>query len=163
MTENAVLYALSTLARTCAALAALVGALGLYHLQSLRANKETAERNVRGLAADASLVGADVASITPFDLVAKAVTEAKPHESIPNIAKAKDALNTWNASPSIRPSLIELIAFEAWNLFLIGVSLAGFNYVPSLMCAPWMFCALWAAAIGTVAVTGYCVFAWTSG
>jgi hypothetical protein len=32
LTENAVLYALSTLAHTCAALAALVGAVGLYRI-----------------------------------------------------------------------------------------------------------------------------------
>jgi hypothetical protein len=36
MNDQAVFYALSTLAQTCAALAAFVGAVGVYRLQSLR-------------------------------------------------------------------------------------------------------------------------------
>jgi hypothetical protein len=163
VTENAVLYALSTLAQTCAALAALVGALGAYRIQSLRANKATAERDLRGLAAQANLIGGDVAPIAPIEVVADTVARAIPNPSLPNIAKAKEARETWNASPSIRPSINKFIAFEAWNLLLIGASLAGFNHVPWLMVWPWMFWSLWAAAVGTVAVTGYCVYAWTRG
>lgn len=55
----------STLAQTCAALAAFVGAVGIYRLQLLRADPNTIERNVRGLAAQTSLVGADVAALVP--------------------------------------------------------------------------------------------------
>jgi hypothetical protein len=163
VTENAVLYALSTLAQTCAALAALVGALCLYRIQALHANKATAERDLRGLAAQAHLIGADVAQIAPITEIIEVVTNAPPNPGNPKIAAAKAALKTWNESPSIRPSRNGLILFEAWNLLLIGVSLAGFNYVPWLMVWPWMFCTLWAAAVGTVAVTGYCVYAWTRG
>ena len=36
MTETTILYALSTIAQTCAALSAFVGAVGIYRLQSLR-------------------------------------------------------------------------------------------------------------------------------
>ena len=46
---NAVFYALSTLAQTCAALAALVGALALYKLQSMREGRAATERNLREL------------------------------------------------------------------------------------------------------------------
>jgi hypothetical protein len=50
--ENAVLYALSTLAQTCAALAAFVGAIGLFLLQSLREQQRVAERALRGSLVD---------------------------------------------------------------------------------------------------------------
>jgi hypothetical protein len=44
MDSQDVLYALSTLAQTCAALAAFVGAVGLYRLQLLRTAQDTIER-----------------------------------------------------------------------------------------------------------------------
>ena len=46
-------------------------------------------------------------------------------------------------------------------LIIIGASLIGFNYVPALASCRWTFWAVWAAGMGTVAVTAYCVFAWT--
>lgn len=76
MTENAVLYALSTLAQTCAALAAFVGAVGVFRLQVLRAGQDTAERNGRGLASQALLVQRDVASLLPFGEIVNKVTKA---------------------------------------------------------------------------------------
>lgn len=163
MTENAVLYALSTLAQTCAALAALVGAVGLYRLQSLRANQETAERNLRGLAGQSHIVSRDVAALLPVGEIAKAVAG---HDPRPGgfIGAAHEALGGWRAFPPIiQQSRNGLILFEAWNLLLIGVSLVGFNYVPLLMSWPGTFWSLWAAALGTVGVTGYCVYAWTRG
>jgi len=51
--------------------------------------------------------------------------------------------------------------FEAWNLLVIGAALVGFNHVPALAACPWTLRALWPVAVGTVAVTGYCVFVWT--
>jgi len=49
MSENALLYALSTLAQTCAALLAFIGALALYRLQQLRNACEESIRTLRGL------------------------------------------------------------------------------------------------------------------
>jgi len=45
-TETTVLYTLSTLAQTCAALAAFVGAVGLFRLQSFRDQHRDAEREL---------------------------------------------------------------------------------------------------------------------
>src|SRR5439155_2726035 len=90
--ENAVLYALSTLAQTCAALAAFVGAVGLFRLQLLRADQNTAERNLRGLAARENLgVGSDLASLLPIEDIVNLVTNADPKQG----AASKRALGTW--------------------------------------------------------------------
>ena len=51
MERDAVLYALSTLAQTCAALAAFVSALALYKLQSLGAEQARNDHNIRGILA----------------------------------------------------------------------------------------------------------------
>lgn len=163
MTENAVLYALSTLAQTCAALAALVGAVGLFRLQVLRANQDTNESNLRGLASQAHIVSRDVAALLPVGEIVKNVAATDPKQG-GFVAAARAALDDWHAfPPTIQWSRNGLIVFEAWNLLLIGVSLVGFNYVPLLMSWPGTFWSLWAAAVGTVGVTGYCVYAWTRG
>jgi len=44
--ETTLLYILSTLAQTCAALAAFVGAVGLYRLQSLRNQRRDVYRDI---------------------------------------------------------------------------------------------------------------------
>jgi len=55
------------------------------------------------------------------------------------------------------------MAFEAWNLLVIGAALVGFNYVPALAAGRCTFWAIWLAALGTVVVTASCVYAWTKG
>jgi len=160
--ETAILYTLTTLAQTCAALAAFVGAVGLYRLQLLRAAQDTIERDVRGLASRANLVGSDLAALYPFRRIAADVAKAIPEGEA--LIAAQEALKDWNAFPSIiQRSRNALIVFEVWNLCVIGVSLAGFNYISLLVLSPWMFWALWATAVGTVGVTVYCVYAWTRG
>ena len=153
------LYILSTLAQTCAALAAFVGAVGLFRLQLLRAAHNTAERNVRGLAARENLgVGSDLAALLPFDYIITRVDKADEKQG----AGSKRALGIWRAFPAaIHRSRKWLIVFEAWNLFLIAVSLVGFNYVKLWASSPGTFWGVWVAAVGTVAVTGYSVYAWT--
>jgi len=46
MERDAILYALSTFAQTCAALAALIGAIGLYRLQFLRDRRRSLLRDI---------------------------------------------------------------------------------------------------------------------
>ena len=163
VTETALLYALSTLAQTCAALAAFVGAVGLYRLQLLRTGQDHAERNLRGLAGQASLVGADIAALLPMEEVLKRVTKADSRVG-GYVVAAQQAVAPWRAFPSaIQQSRNGLIAFEAWNLLVIGASLVGFNYILLLVASPWTFWALWLVALGTVGVTAYSVFAWTRG
>jgi hypothetical protein len=48
-TTTTVLYALSTIAQTCAALAAFVGAVGLYRLGQLSEQRNSVEREARAL------------------------------------------------------------------------------------------------------------------
>ena len=50
MTEPTLLYVLSTLAQTCAALAAFVGAVGIFRLQTLRDQRAALEREAIGWA-----------------------------------------------------------------------------------------------------------------
>jgi hypothetical protein len=63
--KTILLYALSTLAQTCAALAAFVGAVGLYRLQSLRGRQHDLLRQistgVRGTAANPEVILAEAA------------------------------------------------------------------------------------------------------
>jgi hypothetical protein len=157
------LYTLSTLAQTCAALAALVGAVGLFRLQLLRTGQDIAERNLRGLAGQALLISGDIAPLLPIEEIVNMVTHADPKMGRYVVA-AHEALAPWRAFPSaIQQSRNGLIAFEAWNLLVIGASLVGFNYIPLLVASPWTFWSLWIVALGTVAVTTYSVFAWTRG
>jgi hypothetical protein len=162
MDSQDVLYALSTLAQTCAALAAFVGAVGLYRLQLLRTAQDTIERDVRGLASRANLVGSDLAALYPFRRIAADVAKAIPEGEA--LIAAQEALKDWNTFPSIiQRSRNVLIVFEVWNLCVIGLSLFGFNYVALLASSPYSFWGLSAVALGTVGVTLYCVCAWTRG
>src|SRR5206468_12658859 len=65
---TAILYALSTIAQTCAALAAFVGAVGLFRLQSLRDWHAQSERTLRGLLAGNVLSPEDAARKTTEDI-----------------------------------------------------------------------------------------------
>lgn len=146
MSENAVLYALTTLAQTCAALAALVGAVGLYRLQALRGRQFDVYDEIHTLTGRRGT--------PPADVIATARTRVDEPAT-------QDALRRFDALPPIiRRSGRWLCVFEAWNLLVILSSLVGFAYVPFLVGQWWGSLALWIAALGTVGVTGYGVFAW---
>src|SRR5436309_9523451 len=74
--ETTVLYALSTLAQTCAALAAFVGAVGVFRLQVLATRRRQLEDDLRGWRAQ---LGSqiDVRVLTMEQIVAE--IEATPH------------------------------------------------------------------------------------
>ena len=96
-------------------------------------------------------------SLTTDQLIAGARTRVKDHHPL-----LDELLHDHDGAPCrIRRSAKALWAFAAWNLRIIGVSLIGFNYVEWLTTWAGAFWALWAVALGTVAVTGWCVFAWT--
>jgi len=164
MERDAVLYALSTLAQTCAALAAFVSALALYKLQSLGAEQARNDHNIRGILAGPVLSQNQV-PILPLSRVievARANSTVSPGLTSTVSESLKEAVAEWDGFPARRRSATKgLFVFEAWNLLLIGESLVGFNYVPLLQSSPCSFWGLWTAAIGTVAVTGYGVYAWT--
>jgi len=165
MNENAVLYALSTLAQTCAALAAFVGAVGLYNLQSLSGEHARNEQTIRGLLAGILSLGS--VPVLPLDqIIQVARTNIVGQSTAPRgvVDSLRNALTKWDGfAGRHQRATWALFIFEAWNLLVIGVSLVGFNYVPFLTSSPCTFWALWATAVGTVAVTGYSVYAWTRG
>jgi hypothetical protein len=149
MTETVILYALSTLAQTCAALAAFVGAVGLYRLQALRDRRRDLLRDILDNLGHRSSTEEAV------------LVEARRHASDrPQLA---ELLQEAEQIPGrLRHSRGSLVAFEAWNLVVIGATLVGFNYVsPLVSCTALAFWALWVAAAGTVIVTCYCVLVWT--
>ena len=149
MSETTLLYILSTLAQTCAALAAFVGAVSLYRLQSLRAHREDLLRDMRGRLMQPTTARANV--------LAAAATAAKDGDKATG-----ELLEEYNRIPDrLRWSRCALVIFEFWNLFLVAVSLVGFNYIKSWASSSWSFWGVWVTAIGTVAVTGYSVYAWT--
>jgi hypothetical protein len=164
MNENAVLYALSTLAQTCAALAAFVGAVGIFRLQALRDGRRQADHELR--LQMIRHISINEAEAMPSSALRPAIEHlrATMRPLPPRLPDVDAAEARWTAfNPLLASSRIALFIFEAWNLLVIGVSVVGFNYVPVLMFTPWAFWSLWAAAVGTVGVTGYCVYAWTRG
>jgi len=157
------LYALSTLAQTCAALAAFVGAVGLFRLQLLRDQRKEAERELR--VRSEGLVNRDVLRI-PMDEILEGIESAERRGSEhPNLLGAKEARGRWERFvPRLTASRRALVVFELWNLGVIAVSLSGFNYI-----SPWagasqvIFWALWAIALVTAFITVGCVIVWTQG
>ncbi len=138
------LYILSTLAQTCAALAAFVGAVGLYKLQSLRGEHARNEHTIRGA------LGGSVLTLT--------ITPE------PVKVRLRDALAEWDEFPNRQQrATTALIIFEAWNLLVIVASLVGFNCIREWAGAPWLSWALWFVAVVTAVITVGSVWVWTRG
>lgn len=161
------LYALSTLAQTCAALAAFVGAVGLYRLQSQNNEHTRNEQTIRGLLAG-PILGFAVVPLLPLDeiiRVARANVVTGQSSVSPGVVdRLRNALSEWDGFANRHRRVTwALFIFEGWNLLVIGASLVGFNYIPMLVASPYTFWSLWLVALGTVAVTFYSVFAWTRG
>jgi len=146
--KTILLYALSTLAQTCAALAAFVGAVGLYRLQSLHNRRRDLLRHIWESLGDLPAPEEDV------------LTEARRHMAN-RPALAAMVRDVEPIPKHLQQSRQWLMALEAWNLLVIGATLVGFNYVSGLASSAWTSGALWLTAVGTVAVTGLCVFVWT--
>jgi hypothetical protein len=157
MNDQAILYALSTLAQTCAALAAFVGAVGLFRLQILRGQQREAEFEYRARVSQA------VASDTHTLPLARVHELAKhiPQAEVEKIASVAEARRHWEeAEPYMRRTIYTLVIFEAWILFVILISLGGLAHIPALACWSWSWMALWVIAIITVLVTGVALFVW---
>lgn len=154
---NSVLYTLSTIAQTCAALAALVGALALYKLQAMRERHADEETNIRGLVRPFST---EAAMLETSELITRAtrISEAA-HSSDSDRFRAKllaAAVAEFKGFASRHGhALKRLIAFEAWNLFAIFAALIGFSFA-SWLASHWavFVIALVILSVGTVGVTG---------
>jgi hypothetical protein len=163
-TRTVILYTLSTFAQTCAALAAFVGALGLYKLQSLSDRRRDVEDELRILAGRLTAREADRIPHREVLLIVEAKQKEAGKENDVNVVEAADLHRERAAlTPLLARSSRALLAFETWNLVVIGLALVGFNYVSALAVCPVTFWAIWVAALGTVGVTGYAVYTWTRG
>jgi hypothetical protein len=159
--RTTILYALSTLAQTCAALAAFVGAVGIYRLQLLLTSHERTADAIKGIMAHR------ISRERSTDQIVDAANRGLAGD--PNFAvdegqheRLRRSLAKWAGfNRRYRGSRSWLIGFEAWNLLVILASLVGFNHVPALAVCPWTLWALWPVALVTAGVTGYCVFIWT--
>ncbi len=161
MNETALLYALSTIAQTCAALAAFVGAVGIYRLRVLRDLHRSSENEIRASAALAGL-GIDHRVQSLEAIIEFVEKESATRRGEPAVKRAVASLEAWRAvPPAIRRSQWALMIFEAWNLVVVGLTLVGFNYLDGLKNWPGTFWLLWIVAVGTVGVSVYGVFAWT--
>ena len=153
---------MSTLAQTCAALAAFVGAVGLFRLQVL--GQQYAAVKHEFLAWGESLSEMDCQNIPLAESlrIIEAAEKSPASHRRQYVEPTQEAGRRWKAFPArLTTSRRALLIFEAWNLLLIAVSLVGFNYVKAWASSSWTFWGVWLAAIGTVAVTGYSVYAWT--
>ena len=160
-TMTTFLYALSTLAQTCSALAAFVGAIGLYRLQHLHNEHAVSEDKLRGLYAAATLSKETASRQTIEEIVrlCQVALEQPSSVSVVVLEGMQRVLAEWNTfGPRLSHATSMLMIFEAWNLIVIGCSLAGFNYVPSLAGSSIAFWGIWVAAVGTVLVTAFCLF-----
>ena len=134
------LYALSTLAQTCAALAAFVGAVGIFRLQAIRDGRRQAEHELRlQMIRHASINEADgMASSALLPAIENFRATVRPlPPRLPSVEAARDR---WLAfDRPLASSRTALLLFEVWNLLVIGASLVGFNYVSVLASSPWTF------------------------
>ena len=162
MNDTTVLYALSTIAQTCAALAAFVGAIGVFRLQRLydeRARLEASIRPARFELAghDSAVTAHSIANIVEWFHAYRDRTQ--PAERGEAISAALLMVDAWCVIPSrLRRARAALISFEVWNVGAIGAALIGFNHVGMLasrgLLTAWL---LWVLVIGTVLVTLACV------
>ena len=166
MSETTLLYTLSTLAQTCAALAAFVGAVGLFRLQILREQRKEEDQTRRlYIYAEQQPDGRwkTPKGFGPFVGPAEWVEqEIQRLERLNPSHPVVPFQRRWEASARpIRASRIALLFFELWNVSLIAASLIGFNYINAWACARWTSYALWGVAVVTLCVTLYCVYVWT--
>jgi hypothetical protein len=155
--DQAILYALSTLAQTAAALAAFVGAVGLFRLQILRDPQRAAEFEF--LARVREVTGHETHNIP----IAAVLTMADGlHESLTEgRRRVGEGRRLWQeVAPQMRGTIYALAGFEGWILFVILISLGGLAHVPGLVRWTWSCAALWAIAIVTVIITGGALSVW---
>jgi len=154
VTEQAILYALSTVAQTCAALAALVGALAIYQINSLRDRHGFLERELRALI----LVRTTLANHLPIEIVLRNARDlVLDHKIEENEARPRmdAALREWDAFDAhFRRSKRLLACFIVWNLLAIFLSIGGFALVYRVVNHWSSWAILWVIAFFTVFATG---------
>ena len=137
--RDVLLYALSTLAQTCAALVAFIGALGLYRLQSIRGNIHEMYRNLRGLLASVGKAEwrPEVLAILPDRKVREIANQVIAHPENPQQEQIQDSLREEvgrreTLGRDLRRTQRLVIVFGGLNLMAILISLLGFNFLSYL-------------------------------
>jgi len=148
-----ILYALSTMAQTRAALAALVGALGLYRFQSIRRRQAEVERQLRQMLV--GVVGnAQWAESLPTHLLIGRDSLAFVQHATEGGDRMQGFLDEWHRfDPDYRRTSKLLGLFITWNILAIGVPLIGFAFVHRLAWSSAPVYGLWVRTIGTVVAT----------
>jgi len=157
MREQAVLYALSTIAQTCAALVAFIGALGLYRIQTVRAEQALHRATtMRGLVARYRINPGEDAALLPTNEVCDRMQDVISH---PRTSAETDEQSRFQAELDKENSYDQdflrgarmLTYFGGLNLLVILLSLGGFSAVPLLACWWRTFIGLlWAVTLLTV-------------
>jgi hypothetical protein len=155
--DQAVLYALSTLAQTCAALAAFVGAVGLFRLQILRDQRREMEFEYRARVRGATGHATDDVPLRHVFELERSIPQTDG-EKREYVAEARNMCQ--DAEPHTRRTIYTLVIFETWILFVILISLGGLAHVPALAGCPLSSAALWFIALLTVVITGGALFVW---
>src|SRR5262245_61408697 len=120
MNENTLLYVLSTLAQTCAALAAFVGFVGLNQIQFLQQMRTSSFENI------SARLGRPTE--TTREVLVRAKTFSRDDQpELYFFVQRFDSIG-----PSIRHITQLLVAFEIVQLFVILVSLVGFTFLDKL-------------------------------
>jgi hypothetical protein len=165
-TTTTVLYALSTIAQTCAALAAFVGAVGIFRLQRLNDDQAKLEAVCRAARFELTRDPSPVSMATIIEWTNR-VRDTTPVEKREKTFATilLPSVEAWLAiPPRISGSRWWLIAFETWNLAVIAATLMGFALVLALASAPQLAVVLLGViAIVTAGITLRCVTVWTKG
>jgi hypothetical protein len=154
--EQAVLYALSTLAQTCAAIAAVVATLGLYRAQSARNEQAATEASLRHLLVGSGLDRIAATNWPINDLMTRAerVLADYPVAQNPDNWRLQAALaKLTEYDPNFRRSSRLIVIVGTWDLGAVLLSLVGFTVVPYLTCRWWTSAALTVLALRTVVTT----------
>jgi hypothetical protein len=147
MDKGTALYALTTLAQTCAALAAFVGAVGVFRIQSLEQGRQTVLENIRAHMGNPTM--------THSGVLAGAIQRSANDPTFMELVQRHTAF-----APIIRKNVGWFILFEVWNLIAILVSLLGLVYVDAFARCPYSPTGLAILSIGAVVCTGSAVVVW---
>jgi Flp pilus assembly protein TadB len=164
--QTTVLYVLTTLAQSCAALAAFVGAVGVFRIQMLREQRQRAEIDLRDVAQKlVNVIFMDMHRSPTAAVLQRIDEERRKQPTHPSVIEAMDARRRWETfRPQLHSTRSSLLALEGWNLAVIAAALICFNCVSALSRAPWLSgAALVVVAVITALVPLGCVWVWTQG
>ena len=143
MNETTLLYALSTLAQTCAALAAFIGAVGLYRLQLLHGEGRAVYEDIY------AQLGRPTE--TRERVLQRARTQPEP-------SFAANLTLLAGLERRGRLVVVVLVLFELWQMGAILFALLAFYFVsPQSQCVVFLFAI---ASSGAVLSTMACVVVW---